>query len=200
MRLKFRKSGRVGTEGNARLSAIAPKVTSLLNDLFTSLAQLAMSVTSIPAIPITAEDFRPFGQMIVPQPDDVPFNAQDAQLNLQNGIPRFYIMQLHQRGRRFHAITRHGGCTQCLGSLEGRTWFLGVAPPSDAPQPRPEDIVVFEIPGDRFVKLEVGTWHAGPYFDDEMVNFYNLELSDTNVVDHTTCDLLKTYGLEFEIV
>lgn len=150
--------------------------------------------------PITAEAFAPFGQLILPQPDDVAFNAQDAQLQLEGGIPRFYIMALPHRGRRFHTITRHGGCTQCLGSLKGEAWFLGVAPPSDADQPGWEDIKVFEVPGDRFVKLEVGTWHAGPYFDADAVNFYNLELSDTNVVDHTTCDLLDTYGVEFEIV
>ncbi len=155
---------------------------------------------SIQAIPITAEAFRPFGQLILPQPDDVAFNLRDAQLQLSGGTPRFYIMALHQRGRRFHTITRHSGCTQCLGALEGRTWFLGVAPPDERPQPHPEDIKVFEIPGNCFVKLEVGTWHAGPYFDDETINFYNLELSDTNVVDHTTCDLLQTYGTAFEIV
>ncbi|MEM8503048.1 MAG: ureidoglycolate lyase [Cyanobacteria bacterium P01_D01_bin.1] len=160
----------------------------------------SITICSTKAIPITAESFRPFGQLILPQPDDVAFNLQDAQLDLQKGTPRFYIMALHQRGRRFHTITRHGQCTQCLGSLEGKTWFLGVAPPSQAPQPAPEDIKVFRIPGDCFVKLEVGTWHAGPYFDADTVNFYNLELSDTNVVDHTTCDLLQTYGVEFEIV
>ncbi|MEL6455796.1 MAG: ureidoglycolate lyase, partial [Cyanobacteria bacterium J06623_5] len=125
----------------------------------------AQGIKKIRAIAITAESFRPFGQLITPQPDNVPFNPQDAQLHLDNGTPRFYIMALHQRGRRFHEITRHGGCTQCLGALDGRTWFLGVAPPSDAPQPTPEDIKVFEIPGSCFVKLEVGTWHAGPYFD-----------------------------------
>ncbi len=151
------------------------------------------------AVSITAEAFRPFGQLILPQPDDIAFNPQDAQLRLDGGIPRFYIMSLHQRGRRFHTITRHGGCTQCLGSLEGQAWFMGVAPPSSASQPRPEDITVFEIPGNCFIKLDVGTWHAGPYFDADTVNFYNLELSDTNVVDHTTCDLLQTYGVEFEI-
>ncbi|EDX87858.1 hypothetical protein S7335_5569 [Synechococcus sp. PCC 7335] len=155
---------------------------------------------TIQAIPITAEAFRPFGQLILPQPDNVPFNPQDAQLKLEAGTPRFYIMALHQRGRRFHEITRHSGCTQCLGSLEGQTWFLGVAPPSEAPLPSPDEIKVFEIPGDCFVKLEVGTWHAGPYFDAETVNFYNLELSDTNVVDHTTCNLLRTYNVAFEIV
>lgn len=157
-------------------------------------------VQQLPAIPITAAAFRPFGQLILPQPDDVAFNLQDAQLQLENGIPRFYIMGLHQRGRRFHTITRHSGCTQCLGSLEGKVWFLGVAPPSPTPQPEPKDIAVFKIPGNCFVKLNLGTWHAGPYFDAETVNFYNLELSDTNVVDHTTCDLLTTYGTEFEIV
>lgn len=160
----------------------------------------ASAVQQIQAIPITAESFRPFGQVIVPQPDDTPFNPQDAQLALENGTPRFYIMQLRDRGRRFHDITRHGACTQCLGALEGRDWFLGVAPPGESPDPRLEDIQVFKIPGNCFIKLEVGTWHAGPYFDDAVVNFYNLELSDTNVVDHTTCDLLQTYGVEFEIL
>ncbi|MEL7352654.1 MAG: ureidoglycolate lyase [Cyanobacteria bacterium P01_A01_bin.116] len=154
---------------------------------------------SIQAQPITAEAFRPFGQVIVPQPDDTPFNPQDAQLALHNGTPRFYIMQLHQRGRQFHTITKHGACTQCLGSLEGKDWFLGVAPPSERDQPPLEDIQVFHIPGSCFVKLEVGTWHAGPYFDADTVNFYNLELSDTNVVDHTTCDLQQTYGVVFAI-
>ncbi|MEO0769881.1 MAG: ureidoglycolate lyase [Cyanobacteria bacterium J06649_4] len=151
-------------------------------------------------IPISVEAFRPFGQLILPQSDEVAFNPQDAQLQLAQGTPRFYIMSLHQRGRRFYTITRHSKCTQCLGSLGGQSWFLGVAPPKDGAQPALEDIVVFEIPGDRFIKLEMGTWHAGPYFDANTVNFYNLELTDTNIVDHTTCDLLQTYGVEFEIV
>jgi ureidoglycolate hydrolase len=161
-----------------------------------------ITIRAILATPISAEAFRPFGQVIWPQPDDIPFNLQDAQLQLQNGTPRFYIMQLDQRGRRFQKITCHRACTQCLGSLDGREWFLGVAPPnrSDEDCPQLEDIQVFKIPGDCFVKLEVGTWHAGPYFDDETVSFYNLELSDTNLVDHTTCDLVQTYGVTFEII
>lgn len=163
-------------------------------------AALSPNTAPIKAIPISNEAFAPFGQVIWPQPDDVVFNPQDAQLDLANGTPRFYIMQLHQRGRRFTDITRHSGCTQCLGALDGQTWFLGVAPPSKRDNPLPEEITVFEIPGNCFVKLHVGTWHAGPYFDAETVNFYNLELSDTNVVDHTTCDLVQTYGVAFEIM
>ena len=165
----------------------------------TALFKSPIAVRSLLAIPITPEAFRPFGQVIYPQPDSKGFDLQDAQLQLQNGIPRFYIMQLHQRGRRFTHITRHNACTQCLGALEGQTWFLGVAPAGDSPQPKLENIQVFQIPGNCFIKLEVGTWHAGPYFDADTVSFYNLELSNTNVVDHTTCDLLQTYGTAFEI-
>jgi len=161
---------------------------------------LSPSVLPVKAVPITSEAFAPFGQVVWPQPDDVPFNMQDAQLDLTKGTPRFYIMQLHQRGRLFSDITRHSGCTQCLGSLNGQTWFLGVAPPSERSCPAPDEIVVFEISGECFVKLAVGTWHAGPYFDAPTVSFYNLELSDTNVTDHTTCDLAKTHGAIFEIV
>lgn len=157
------------------------------------------SLLKLQAIAITNASFQPFGQVIWPQPDSKAFDFQDAQLQLQNGIPRFYIMQLHQRGRQFTQITRHDACTQCLGSLEGQSWFLAVAPASDRPYPQLENIQAFQIPGNCFVKLEVGTWHAGPYFDAETVSFYNLELSDTNVVDHTTCNLLETYGTTFSI-
>ena len=54
--------------------------------------------------------------------------------------------------------------------------------------------------GNCFIKLETGTWHAGPYFDDDFIDFYNLELSDTNVIDHFTYDFLRFNNLEFEIV
>lgn len=163
---------------------------------------LAPNLLPIKAQPITAEAFAPFGQVIWPRSDDAPFGPQDAQLDLSQGTPRFYIMQLQQRGRVFTRITQHLRCTQCLGSLNGQTWFLGVAPPireRDRP-PRLKAITAFEIPGSCFVKLNAGTWHAGPYFDAERVDFYNLELSNTNVVDHTTCDLVETYRTAFEIV
>ncbi len=149
---------------------------------------------------IAIANFQPFGQLIFPARDGKPYDDSDAQLNLSNGTPRFYIMRLHQRGRKFSQITRHCLCTQCLGSLEGQEWFLAVAPPCDEDRPKIEEIVAFRIPGNCFVKLEAGTWHAGPYFDPEIVDFYNLELSDTNERDRHTHDFLTSDGLEFEIV
>jgi ureidoglycolate hydrolase len=155
---------------------------------------------SLNAQAVTSGNFRPYGQLISASVDGKPFDADDAQLRLDRGIPRFYIMHLHQRGRKFSQITRHQNCTQCLGSLEGQGWFIAVAPPSLAETPVLEAIAAFHIPGNCFIKLEVGTWHAGPYFEQAAIDFYNLELSDTNIADHQTCDLQKTYGIEFEIV
>lgn len=149
---------------------------------------------------IKPENFRPFGQVISASPDGKPYDREDAQLRLDQGIPRFYIMRLQRRGRNFSRITRHLGCTQCLGSLEGKEWFLAVAAPSAAKQPAIDEIVAFRIPGTSFVKLDVSTWHAGPYFDSEYIDFYNLELSDTNITDHDTCDLEESYGVLFEIL
>lgn len=152
------------------------------------------------AQPITAEAFQPFGQVIYATEDGKPFSATDAQLNFQDGVTRFYIMRLQHQSCKFHKITRHLGCTQCLGSLEGKEWLIGVAPPSETALPAWEEITVFRVPGNCFIKLNVGTWHAGPYFESATVDFYNLELTDTNLTDHHTCNLIEKFGVEFEIL
>jgi ureidoglycolate hydrolase len=158
------------------------------------------SIKHLVAQPITVDAFKPYGQVIFASDDGKSYDHDDAQLDLSQGIPRFYIMRLHQRGKTFTKITRHLRCTQCLGSLKGENWFLAVAPPSPTVALSLEAIAVFQIPGDCFVKLEIGTWHAGPYFDQPYVDFYNLELTDTNISDHDTCNLKERYGLEFEII
>lgn len=160
----------------------------------------AKTIQQLPAEWITPERFRPYGQVIFASKDGKSYDADDAQLNLQNGTPRFYIMRLHHKGRKFHKITRHIQCTQCLGSLEGKDWLIAVAPPNpEADKPALGDIVAFHLPGNCFIKLEMGTWHAGPYFNHDFVDFYNLELNNTNVVDHFTHDFLKSHQLQFEI-
>ncbi len=150
---------------------------------------------------ITSENFQRYGQVIFPSQDGKPYDIKDAQLILNQGTPRFYIMRLTKRGRKFHAITRHIQCTQCLGSLEGKDWLIAVCPPNNhLDEPNLEDIAAFRIPGNCFIKLEAGTWHAGPYFEHEVVDFYNLELSNTNIVDHFTHNFQQSRQLEFEIV
>lgn len=158
------------------------------------------TTTPLPATLITPESFQPFGQVIFPSGDGATFGPNDAQLDLSQGIPRFYIMHLDHKGRHFSRITRHQACTQCLGSLNGEEWLMAVAPPSPDDKPQPSAIQAFRIPGNCFIKLHAGTWHAGPYFDQPSIDFYNLELSNTNIVDHYTCDLSVTFGLSFNIV
>jgi hypothetical protein len=46
--------------------------------------------------------------------------------------------------------------------------------------PDPAEVYVFQISGPTFLRLHTGTWHAGPLFKADAVDFYNLELSDTN--------------------
>lgn len=160
----------------------------------------SIQIQKIPAEWITPERFKPYGQVISASVDGKFYGSEDAQLHLNNGIPRFYIMRLTEKGLKFNCITRHVQCTQCLGSLEGKDWFMAVCPPSQSEQPSLSDLAAFHIPGNCFIKLEVGTWHAGPYFEHEFIDFYNLELSDTNVVDHFTHNFSQIHQLEFEIV
>lgn len=116
---------------------------------------------------------------------------------------RFYIMHLEDRALKFSTITHHANVTQCLGSIGGNVWYLGVAKPSivDPPNikgtmganiiqshcghfyvpPSVEEVQAFRISGPKFLKLNHGTWHAGPLFTEKTMDFYNLELSNTNV-------------------
>lgn len=112
-------------------------------------------------------------------------------------------MHLENRPLKFSSITHHACVTQCLGSIGGNVWYLGVAKPSivDSNEikdntgktivqsrsghfyapPAIEDVQVFKVSGPKFLKLNRGTWHAGPLFTSDAMDFYNLELSNTNV-------------------
>jgi hypothetical protein len=112
-------------------------------------------------------------------------------------------MRLENRPLQFSSITHHASVTQCLGSIGGHDWYLGVAKPSIVESleqsgqegrkpvqsraghhylpPDPAEVCVFRVSGPKFLKLHKGTWHAGPLFKADAVDFYNLELSDTNV-------------------
>jgi ureidoglycolate hydrolase len=143
------------------------------------------------AITVTSENFVPFGQVIGESLDgDVFGPSSDAVLNLSQGkgTPRFYLMKL-QGGRPMQAdrITRHCQVTQCLGALGlEEDFYLIVHQPDD--YPTLEGLKAFRIPPRHFVKLHAGTWHVGPMWcgPDMDRTFMNLELADTNVVDHDT--------------
>jgi ureidoglycolate hydrolase len=137
--------------------------------------------------------------------DGVAFGPDDAALDLSQGTPRFYIMRLREKTMSFDRITFHARVTQCLGALGDAPWFMAVARPTMdvAAYPKREDIRVFRVPPGVFVKMHAGTWHAGPLWDAARgpahIDFYNLELSDTNQVDHNTHDYDEAEGLVFDV-
>lgn len=146
-----------------------------------------------------AESFQPYGHgRVIYATVDGTHDSTNAQLVLQNGIARFYIVRLQHRGYKFDTLTRQVQRTQCLSSLEGKDLSIAVAFPANASQPVLKQIAAFRIPGNCFIKLKVGTWHAEPYFDGQFVDFYNLEPSDTNINARETLDSGKN-KLELEI-
>ncbi|KAJ8620920.1 hypothetical protein MRB53_029449 [Persea americana] len=178
-------------------------------------------VVKLKAIDATPISFKEFGQVIESSPDGQEFGPSDAQLDLSHGIPRFYIMSLKDRKLKFSTITHHASVTQCLGSIGGHEWYLGVAKASIVDlnrindekgrkvvwstcghyymPPLPDEVRVFRIVGPKYLKLNAGTWHAGPLFQAERMDFYNLELSNTNVVDHTKHNFVEEDGVVFVI-
>ena len=144
--------------------------------------------------------FAPFGQVIAPTPSGKDYGEDDAQLEIGRGIPRFYILTLQWRPLVFRSITRHLDVTQCLASVGGHPWLVAVAPPN-APDDAEaaveiDKIMAFQVPGNFGIKLHRSAWHAGPFFDQESADFFNLELHDTNKKDHFSCHLDKTFGIE----
>jgi len=153
--------------------------------------------------PISVSAFSPFGTLITPEEDGALFSDMDAQLVLNNGIPRFYIMELGERPHVIKQITRHRKVTQTLASAGGEPWILIVAPPSDdeSDNAKPDlgQLKAFEIPGDLAIMLYCGTWHAGPYYNTVPAKFFNLELSDTNITDHHTWTMHVLLGNDITI-
>jgi ureidoglycolate hydrolase len=155
----------------------------------------ASTVTTIPAQPLDATSFAPYGEVIYPRsagsqfdinPYDPETSTEEPRLTLTNGTPRLWIMRLRKNGLVFSKLARHRRVSQCLGSLQGKEWFIAVVPPNnpaDGAKPEPARMAAFRIPGDRVIKLNVATWHAGPHFTHDECLFFNLENLDTNKRD-----------------
>lgn len=162
---------------------------------------ITAAVTKLPAQILEPLAFAPYGEVIRPRAADSQFSNNpydpetspgEPKLTLSNGIPRLWIMDLKKRGLVFANMARHRRVSQCLGSMQGKEWFIGVAPPSDladGAKPDLNRIAAFRIPGDCAIKLHVATWHAGPHFVHDQCLFFNLENLDTNKRDFDACDL-----------
>jgi ureidoglycolate hydrolase len=134
----------------------------------------------LPAQNLEPKAFAPYGEIIRPRTSSAETAVEEPKLTLTNGTPRLRIMDLKKRGLVFADMARHRRVSQCLGSMQGKEWFIGVAPPNDladGTSPELDRIAAFRIPGDCLIELHVGTWHAGPHFVHEECLFCNLEKS-----------------------
>jgi ureidoglycolate hydrolase len=166
-----------------------------------------LAVTELPAQTLEPKEFAPFGEIIYPRaaggqfdnnPYDPETSGEEPKLILTNGTPRLWIMDLKKNGLAFSKMARHRRVSQCLGSMQGKDWFIGVAPANElANGTRPEigRIAAFRIPGDCLIKLHVATWHAGPHFVHADCLFFNLENLDTNKRDFEECDLPNEFQI-----
>ena len=155
------------------------------------------------AHPATNDNVAAYGTLLEPLGDEEPFGAFDAQLQLGLGTPRFYLMKLTRRPMSVTRLTRHVSVTQALASLNAKHWYVLLAPPDEPDNlqalPDVDRLQAFCITGSQALVLHRSTWHAGPYFLDAEVDFVNLELSDTNVVDHHNARLDVAFGMVAEI-
>ncbi len=164
---------------------------------------------TVQAQALTDEAFVPYGEIIKPWFNGEQFDRshlsapekaeRPVKLVMTYGVPVLRIMHQKRRGLVFSRMARHLRVSQCLGALQGKDWFMAVAAPApgepapgkpalSGPAPGkaavdPADIAAFRIPGDRIIKLHVGTWHAGPHFTHDECLFLNLENEDTNTKD-----------------
>jgi ureidoglycolate hydrolase len=162
----------------------------------------------IKAQDLTDEVFAPYGNIIKPrrsgQQGDRKYayrpneEAAHVPLVMTNGEPCMRIMHQFKRGLGFKILARHRRVSQCLGSLQGKEWFIAMVAPQDVDGDVPllDRLAAFRIPGDRIIKIHVDTWHAGPHFVHDECMFMSLENVDTNTKDFDTYALPAEYHIE----
>ena len=114
----------------------------------------------VAATPLSSEAFAPFGQVIWPEPDALNWQLGDAELDLNQGLPRLYLMRLAAKPLRVQELAAHRQVTQCLGVMEPYPWQIAVAPAShSAEQPidATTEVRAFTVPPRCILKLHRGT-------------------------------------------
>ena len=131
------------------------------------------------------------GTLLRPQGDPAVFGPADADLYFAaDGLPRFYVMRIRRRPPVLKSMTRHYRVSQCLGSADAQPWWLAMAPSTDSGcPPAVSSIALIKFQAGEAFKLHPGTWHAGPFVQEQSALFFNLELRTTNEDDHNSLAL-----------
>jgi ureidoglycolate lyase len=124
---------------------------------------------TVHAEPLTAEAFRPFGQVI---------GLDDVRIELR-GDEEFHldIISYDRKPIRASVLNRHHNATQALVALDAKPTVIIVAPPeadfSSADQLA--TLRAFVCDGSLGINIGLGTWHAGPFPLGPHVDLVNVQ-------------------------
>ena len=124
---------------------------------------------TIKAVPITVENFRPYGafaSMLDPKgncfPGDATFYPDQVELNLQGGKPvTFSPLTVKKPERMFVTQAEYHNFTGEGIFVIDDDAVIHVAPPSNCVIV-PESTEAFIVPKGTLVKLNTGVWHLAP--------------------------------------
>lgn len=149
--------------------------------------------------PMTADSFRPFGEMVetkaMPSHERQFFSVPFA----IDGKTTVDVIWQPFAGKTFTQLERHFNVTQTFVPLGGSLAVVAVAPPTGPDEiPNPEDVRAFLIDPERGYAYKVGTWHS---LDRYILSppgasfvILNVDPNPTEVVDYE-----QTRGIAFEV-
>jgi ureidoglycolate hydrolase len=151
-------------------------------------------VVHISVEPLTAEAFRPFGELISATGRPADFhglNSKGWKANFEvDGPPLVMFLSSGNEGLRFTRLERHFGVTQTFIPLGHVPAVVAVAAPTDPGDPdaipAPEEVRGFLLDGAAGYVLKRGTWHS--------LDRYPLSQAASQIViisGHTTQDELE---------
>jgi ureidoglycolate lyase len=124
---------------------------------------------TVRAEPLTAEAFRPFGQVI---------GIDEVRIELRDG-EEFHldIISYDRKPIRAAVLNRHHQATQALVALDAKPTVIIVAP-SDVAFTDQDDLSAlraFVCDGSLGINLALGTWHQGPFPLGPHVDLVNVQ-------------------------
>jgi ureidoglycolate lyase len=125
-------------------------------------------ILQIRAEPLTAEAYRPFGQVI---------GLDRIQMKIVNDRFRMGMITMKCQPFRITRLNRHIKSTQALIPLGGKACLVVVAPPTvnlDSPEDLTQ-VKAFINDGSCGINIDLGTWHMAPLPLGPEVNLVNIQ-------------------------
>jgi ureidoglycolate lyase len=125
-------------------------------------------VLQIKAEPLTAEAYRPFGQVI---------GSDNVRMKIVNDRFRMGMIRIKCQPFRITHLSRHIKSTQALIPLGGKACLVVVAPPTvnlDDPEDL-KQVKAFINDGSCGINIDLGTWHMTPLPLGPEVNLVNIQ-------------------------